>query len=53
MRRLVSELLKIVDQSEDKVRAIKEAAIENPAIVDVLKVNFDPEWEFNLPESYP
>lgn len=53
MRKLVSELLAEVSVAEDKVSAIKAAATENSAIVDILKVCYDPEWEFNLPASYP
>ena len=53
MRKLVSELLAEVSVAEDKVSAIKSAATENSAIVDILKVCYDPEWEFNLPASYP
>lgn len=53
MRKLVSEFLEEVGKSEDKVAAIKAAATQNPAIVDVIKVAFDPDWEFNLSPSYP
>lgn len=53
MRRLTSELLKHIDTVEDKVSATKEAIVENPALLDVLHINFDPAWEFNLAPSYP
>lgn len=53
MPKLVSELLNEVAQSDDKVAAITAAAKDNAAIVDILKVCYDPEWEFNLAPSYP
>lgn len=53
MPKLIPELLDVVSKSEDKVVAITAAATENPAIVDILKVCYDPTWEFNLPSSYP
>ena len=53
MLKLVSEYLTEVGEAEDKIEKMKEVIRKNPAVFDVLRVAFDPEWEFALGEGYP